>query len=570
MSPLELIQRVGVASLEGVIAVALVALVMRAFPRLPAATRTALWWLACARMVMALAPRVPLRWLPKDSWVTSDPLWARAGDAVRSVSDAAAPLAGARKVTESIALQLPTARPDVDPAALLATLLLGFWGMGALMWALRAWHERRQLHAAWAAATPFDVGILAGLGAARGGQRTPTVRISSAYGAPLTFGWWRPRILLPASCVQAGGDTAELALLHELAHVRRHDLLLAWIPALAQTLFWFHPLVVWAVREYAQAREEACDAEVLARADVAPRAYGELLIRYGISNVLPVTGVASCASPTSRALSRRIHMLGNPSAPSPLIRGLAVLLLAVCSLAALPVRVIAGHEAKSEEPGRSAAPDTPKKRKASRLPEDFSYLFIKKDADATRGMLNLKDLPTVERVRANATSDILLVRLGSEFYAIADEGVRKHAAELVAPIDALDEQRAPFERRMQALDARLQKLELQLEGPRARVEAYEEQAKELEAMVDQLREEGRSTDRVRQQLATVEAKRDDAELEMKRLERAMRDIERQSAPERRGNDEISEQVDLLHERMVADMRKLAEEAVARGLAQRVR
>ena len=52
-------------------------------------------------------------------------------------------------------------------------------------------------------------------------------------------------------------------LAHEVGHVRRGDLGWGLVPALAHCVFWFHPFAHWCVNEYAQCREEACDAEAL-------------------------------------------------------------------------------------------------------------------------------------------------------------------------------------------------------------------------------------------------------------------------------------------------------------------
>jgi hypothetical protein len=37
-------------------------------------------------------------------------------------------------------------------------------------------------------------------------------------------------------------NESSMALAHELAHLRRGDLWLGWLPAIAQRLFFFHPL----------------------------------------------------------------------------------------------------------------------------------------------------------------------------------------------------------------------------------------------------------------------------------------------------------------------------------------
>ncbi len=66
-------------------------------------------------------------------------------------------------------------------------------------------------------------------------------------------------------------------LLHELAHVRRRDLLTNAIVQLACAVYWFHPLVRLAGRHVRMEAERSCDALVVA-AGTRPSDYaGDLL-----------------------------------------------------------------------------------------------------------------------------------------------------------------------------------------------------------------------------------------------------------------------------------------------------
>ena len=74
-----------------------------------------------------------------------------------------------------------------------------------------------------------------------------------------------------------------MAICHELVHLRRGDLWLGCVPALAERLFFFHPLAHVAAREDPLAREAACDAAVLRAMDATPQDYGRLLLALGVS-----------------------------------------------------------------------------------------------------------------------------------------------------------------------------------------------------------------------------------------------------------------------------------------------
>jgi len=70
-----------------------------------------------------------------------------------------------------------------------------------------------------------------------------------------------------------------MALAHEMAHVARGDLWLGLVPSLARRVFFFHPAAWIAEREYAIAREAACDDAVLGHRGADAFAYGRLLLR---------------------------------------------------------------------------------------------------------------------------------------------------------------------------------------------------------------------------------------------------------------------------------------------------
>ena len=93
----------------------------------------------------------------------------------------------------------------------------------------------------------------------------PRVRVSEDIGTPLVTGMFHPIIMLPAGGFEALSEREQrLALCHELTHIKRKDLWLGCVPAVAERVFFFHPLVHLAAREYALCREAACDAHVLA------------------------------------------------------------------------------------------------------------------------------------------------------------------------------------------------------------------------------------------------------------------------------------------------------------------
>ncbi|MHB9028792.1 MAG: M56 family metallopeptidase, partial [Candidatus Latescibacterota bacterium] len=83
-------------------------------------------------------------------------------------------------------------------------------------------------------------------------------------GIPACIGLFRPRIILPHIMAERW-TTEECAplLLHELAHIRRLDVLTNWTQIILQTIFFFHPLVWYVNTRIRENREEICDDMVI-------------------------------------------------------------------------------------------------------------------------------------------------------------------------------------------------------------------------------------------------------------------------------------------------------------------
>lgn len=100
--------------------------------------------------------------------------------------------------------------------------------------------------------------------------RTAVALMKSALtDSPVTIGWLKPVILLPASAL-TGLTTKQIEALlaHELAHIRRHDYLVNLLQTVVETLLFYHPAVWWISRQIRIEREHCCD-------DIAVRVCGD-------------------------------------------------------------------------------------------------------------------------------------------------------------------------------------------------------------------------------------------------------------------------------------------------------
>ncbi len=80
---------------------------------------------------------------------------------------------------------------------------------------------------------------------------------------PMAFGTWRPCILIPSVADTWSDDRRRAVLLHELAHIARHDCVTQLMAAVACAIYWIHPGAWWVARRLRTERELACDDRVL-------------------------------------------------------------------------------------------------------------------------------------------------------------------------------------------------------------------------------------------------------------------------------------------------------------------
>jgi carboxyl-terminal processing protease len=102
--------------------------------------------------------------------------------------------------------------------------------------------------------------------AARLGLRRPIRLLANPRRTmPMTWGVWRPLVLLPRGVESWTEERLEMVLLHELAHIQRGDVATQWLGRLACALHWFNPLAWLAAARLRVEQERACDDQVLIR-----------------------------------------------------------------------------------------------------------------------------------------------------------------------------------------------------------------------------------------------------------------------------------------------------------------
>ena len=188
------------------------------------------------------------------------------------------------------------ARPGFNsfPSVVLALLVAG--AVGRLMWLALGY---RRLCRYRRDALPLQEDVEASQ--KRLGVRAE-VRLSSEISVPVTFGFWRPTVLLPARWLDLDSHSRSAVVCHELSHVRRHDWLFHAAEEAILVLAWFHPAIWWLIAEIRLKREQVVDQLVVGMTG-APKAYAEVLLAFAGIDV----NITAPAFLHKRHLARRLQ-----------------------------------------------------------------------------------------------------------------------------------------------------------------------------------------------------------------------------------------------------------------------
>jgi bla regulator protein BlaR1 len=312
------------ASLLGGALLLAVWLALRLMPRLSPAVRCWLWRLASLKLLLLLvvggSVTIPL--LP--------------------AGGAGAPAARLPEVSEGVeaggagAVVKPP-KGDDDPARW-PIYLLGLWALGVGLGGVGLWRaflRARQLRLAAEKNPVTDPRARATLAAlaTRMRVRLPRLTRSERVGSPLVVGLRRPAIVVPGAAL--GSRNLEPLLAHELAHIRRRDLLWSWVALLGRWLLFFHPLAWIAECELRREQERAADAEALEATGLSPASYAGALLATVARRPLPLTSAAAASGFAD--LRARIQRLAHR--PPRWARPVGALLVASTLLALPPWRL---------------------------------------------------------------------------------------------------------------------------------------------------------------------------------------------------------------------------------------
>ncbi len=243
-----------------------------------------------------------------------------------------------------------TANPSLRPVVPLKVVLLWLWGLVSLgMFALLLVQfirfKRLALQGSleapeWLRQMTGERAALIGLGDA------PALRITGTLSVPAVLGAWRPVVLIPGDWLDTfNRDALGNILTHEMAHIKRRDLLVGWLASCLTCCYWFHPLVWVAHLQLRREREMACDDIVLRSTRTDGKEYAGTILKgvEAADGTIPAGAGFLGLMELSENLLKRIRSAGDTARRRRM--GLrSALALAVIALGLIPMQAISNAE----------------------------------------------------------------------------------------------------------------------------------------------------------------------------------------------------------------------------------
>lgn len=202
-----------------------------------------------------------------------------------------------------------SARPLLSLSAAVLQTLAAVWIAGsAVMIALRLRDYIRFRRLLRRSAPVQDAATLRVFEACRQGTKARLL-MNPNLSTPLAAGLFRPVVVLPD--MRFSETEQKCLFLHELTHIRRHDLRTRFFAMLAQCLHWWNPAASALRRELLDWEERRCDEEVSRLLDGAERkSYGLTLLRLASASAIGGGWAASFSA--GRALKERLERVIRP------------------------------------------------------------------------------------------------------------------------------------------------------------------------------------------------------------------------------------------------------------------
>jgi bla regulator protein BlaR1 len=239
----------------------------------------------------------------------------------------------------------------------------------AARWML--WNTERQATVIREAHDPIVIGLEAA-SSQLGLSRPVTLLVHPDKMIPVVWGIFRCQLLLPAATRNWSAAQLRSVLLHELAHIKRHDMMVQMLTQIACALHWFNPLVWFAAWRLGVERERACDDLVLA-GGVRPSAYAGHLLDV-VTGLAPARWSQSCGLAMARKSSlegRLLAVLSGGRNRRGVTRILAAAAVVLAAAVAIPLAMLHATQRDQPKTETTTMKDEPKDAKSRPLFEDW-------------------------------------------------------------------------------------------------------------------------------------------------------------------------------------------------------
>ena len=370
-------------------------------------------------------------------------------------------------------------------------------------------------------------------------RRSVALRLVDPLESPVSAGWWRPVVLLPASLLtRMPTDLIEALLAHELAHIRRHDYLINLLQNAIEALLFYHPVVWWLSHRIRVEREQIAD-QLATELACAPRKLALALSELAdLQRTAPRPALQILQAADGNQLMPRIQQLLCPSRRA---QPGARIVFPLMGLLAAGIATYAWAQGQDGEPGITAHGTLHLGDKR----HGDSFALVRGVGDEMHMWGSIDDIDAIKSAREGATGDYLWFRRGGRAYVVTDPALVARAIEAARETDEperkmeeLEAQMKPHERKMELLEERMDKLSDESE-PSPRAAAAEHQMEVL----------GRQQERLGRQQERLAERQEDAGGDVDVVNELARQM-----------DELGKQQDELARRMDEQARVLDEES----------
>ena len=314
-------------------------------------------------------------------------------------------------------------------ASVFACLML-VWAAGACFMLVRFLCVQVRFHRHLKEANPLDLAVLgvdfAELCARIGIRRPVRVVETASMASPAVWGIWRPVVILPRGMsASLSPKQLQWILLHELAHIRRHDLAVTCFQRLITIVHFVNPAVWIANRMINRLREYACDDMALALTGGSPIESSEAfmhVVSHAAKNRLRLAGRMDAAlgvfdsGGRATCFQRMSRLLDTNRRPQVRLGLVSIGTLLLAAILTLP-QIRAGDDSPAaEKPAVEKTAETAQAKK----PEPAEQPVMAA-GDAARGPGGAEKAKTV--ARKDAARRFALTVVGPDGKAVADARV---------------------------------------------------------------------------------------------------------------------------------------------------